>query len=58
MMIDKTFTFRRLFYKKLHYIQVFDFDMNGQSGSGTLLQLPASASTSLLLTKDALHAAD
>ena len=37
MLIDKTFTFCRTFYKKLHHFQVLMFDMNGQSGSGTLL---------------------
>ena len=42
MMIDQTFTFRRVFLKK---IQVLTFYVNGQSGSGTLLPLPASAST-------------
>ena len=42
MMIDQTFTFRRIFFEKLHHIQVLTFDINVQSGSGTLLllQLP------------------
>ena len=28
MMIDLTFTFRRIFFKKLHHIQVLTFDIN------------------------------
>ena len=42
MMVDQILTFRRIFFKKLQYIQLFTFDMKGQggSGSGTLLQLP------------------
>ena len=42
MMIDQTFTLRRIFLKK-YPIQVFTFDMNDQSGSGTLSRLPAFA---------------
>ena len=41
MMIDQTIIFfRRTFFKKLHLIQFFTFDINGQSGSHTLLPLP------------------
>ena len=52
MMIDKTFTFRRIFHKNLHHIQVFDVRYEWQSGSGTLLPLPQkfAASTSLVTT--------
>ena len=46
MMIDQTFIFHRIFFFKLHLIQVLTFNINGQvNGSGTLLALPASAST-------------
>ena len=57
MMIDKIFTFRRIFHKDLHHIQVFDvrYEWQSESGSGTLLPFPrkiccstASAFTSLL----------
>ena len=46
MMIDKTFTFHHIFYKKN-----LMFDMNWQSGSesDTFLPLPASASTKICL---------
>ena len=30
VMIDKTPTFRRMFYKDLHHIQVLTFDKNGK----------------------------
>ena len=52
MMIDQTFTFRRMLFKKLHHIQVLTFDVNVQSGrgSGTLLPLSASASASTSLS--------
>ena len=42
VMVYRTATFRQIFYKKLNQIQVFDFDINGQSGSDTFLPLPAS----------------
>ena len=45
MMIDRTFTFRNKFHKQLYTFKFWTFDMNSQSGSGTLLPLPASAST-------------
>ena len=46
MMIDKTFTFHHIFYKK-----ILMFDMNWQSGSesDTFLPLPASASIKICL---------
>ena len=47
MMINQTFTFRRIFSKKLHHIQVLTFDMNGHGGSGSLLPLPAFAPTKI-----------
>ena len=49
MVIDKRFTFRGIFLKKMHHIQFLTFDMNGQKGSeiGTVLPLPASVSTKI-----------
>ena len=49
MMMEKTFTFRSIFHKNLHRIQVFDVRYEWQSGSrsGTLLPLPASTSTQI-----------
>ena len=44
MMVDKTFTFGRIFHKNLLHIQAFGVRYKWQSGSGTLLPLPASAS--------------
>ena len=35
MMIDQTFTFCRMFLKKLHHLKILTFDMSGQSGSGS-----------------------
>ena len=48
MMTDKTFTFRRIFHKNLHHIQVFDarYEWQSGSGSGTLLPLPRQFATS------------
>ena len=46
MMIDKTSTFRHIFHKNLHHIQVFNFRSKRKNGSGTLLPLPASSSAS------------
>ena len=40
-----TYAFRRIFFLILHHIQILTFDMNAQSGSCTLVPLPASAST-------------
>ena len=61
MMINQTFLFRGIVFKKLHLIQVLMFDIRGQSGSGNnthlLLQLPlprkftASASRFLVIPK-------
>ena len=52
MMIDKTSTFRCIFHKNLHHIQVFDvrYEWQSGSGSGNLLPLPAFASKSLVTT--------
>ena len=43
IMIEKTSTFRRIFHKNFHHIQVFDVRYEWQSGSGTFLPLSASA---------------
>ena len=47
LIIDQTFTFRRIFFERLHHIQLLAFDTKGQIGRGTFLPLPVSASTSL-----------
>ena len=48
MKIDEISTLRRIFHKNLHHIQVFDVRYEWRNGSGNLLPLPASASTSLV----------
>ena len=47
MMVNIISTFRRIFHKNLHHIQVFDVRYKWKNGNGTFLPLPASASTKI-----------